>query len=356
MPRSSIQLEKTSKANKLVGLEIGRGIAASIVVLYHVARILEPYAQVSITPLDFFQFGHAGVDFFFVLSGFIIFYVHQKHIGNAAYLPIYFWRRVTRIYPIYWVAALAAMCTIILKGENLPDLTDITHSILLMPGQYTPLVGVAWTLVAEVQFYLIFGILILNRWAGIALVIIWQTAVISSLFGQSFATESSVSMYHLQFLMGIVAAHYALKLQDVPKYILPISIAVFGAVSIMENITMIDGYGEIARLLYGIPSMGILIGLADPNIKWRYGKLLRLMSLLGASTYSVYLFHLFFIGLLFLVLKTLIPGILAHVWLLYFPTVLISIAGGVIVSKLIELPVLRYTKSIYPKRDHSAPR
>ena len=50
-----------------------------------------------------FLFAHAGVDFFFVLSGFIIYRVHRGDIGSPHRLSRYAWRRFVRIYPTYWI-------------------------------------------------------------------------------------------------------------------------------------------------------------------------------------------------------------------------------------------------------------
>ena len=61
---------------KLTSIEAARGIAAVMVVFYHAARHLK--ADYNVMPWEgIAQFGHAGVDFFFVLSGFIIFFVHR---------------------------------------------------------------------------------------------------------------------------------------------------------------------------------------------------------------------------------------------------------------------------------------
>ena len=51
-----------------------------------------------------FQFGHAGVDLFFVISGFVILFVHWEDIGRPQRISRYAGRRLTRILPIYWVA------------------------------------------------------------------------------------------------------------------------------------------------------------------------------------------------------------------------------------------------------------
>jgi peptidoglycan/LPS O-acetylase OafA/YrhL len=53
-----------------------------------------------------FGFGYVGVDFFFVLSGFIIDHVNSAELGRAANMPRYLWHRFSRIYPIYWIILL----------------------------------------------------------------------------------------------------------------------------------------------------------------------------------------------------------------------------------------------------------
>ena len=44
-----------------------------------------------------------GVNFFFVPSGFIIFFAHAKDVGRPARIGTYLWRRFARVYPTYWV-------------------------------------------------------------------------------------------------------------------------------------------------------------------------------------------------------------------------------------------------------------
>ena len=288
------------------------------------------------------------MDFFFVLSGFIIFYVHEQHINKTSYLPVYLWRRVTRIYPIYWIALVSTLILGFLHSQHLPDLQTFTRSLFLLPGNYKLPLDVAWTLVAEMQFYIFFGIFIVNRWVGLTLFLAWQGITIASYFELYPAPYFPVSAYHLQFLMGIIAAYGTQKLGTIP-YLLHSSIVVFLGVSLLENTAIIDGYGNIARLLYGIPSMGILIGLTGLKNPPQNKLIARILGVLGSSTYSIYLFHLLFISVFLFVAKSLIPGILHNVWVLFIPTVCFGIIGGVLVSILIELPLLKYTKGLFPK-------
>ena len=67
---------KTSTGHKKLNLlQVYRGIAAILVVLFHLNEMsIERLKQV--TFFNLFQAGWSGVDYFFVLSGFIMVYVH----------------------------------------------------------------------------------------------------------------------------------------------------------------------------------------------------------------------------------------------------------------------------------------
>src|SRR5437870_555325 len=140
-------------AQKLTGIEAGRGIAALLVLGVHARDHL--FTDFGSVPLgDFFVFGHAGVDFFFVLSGFIIFYVHADDIGRPYRLMHYLRRRFTRIYPFYWVISLLTLTAIVLSAhQGLPSAGQFIASALLIPLNDIVIVPVAWTLQQEIVFY-----------------------------------------------------------------------------------------------------------------------------------------------------------------------------------------------------------
>ena len=54
-----------------------------------------------------FDFGHAGVEFFFVLSGFIILHIHWKDLGHPSRFSSFAGKRFLRIYPMYWLVLAA---------------------------------------------------------------------------------------------------------------------------------------------------------------------------------------------------------------------------------------------------------
>src|SRR5579871_1076881 len=90
-------------------LQYGRGVAALLVCIFHFERgreQLHPQLTAAVGSIDFnyiFRAGHSGVEFFFILSGFIIFHVHQLDLGRPARLSTFYLNRAIRILPMYWL-------------------------------------------------------------------------------------------------------------------------------------------------------------------------------------------------------------------------------------------------------------
>ena len=83
------------KMARLLTLQVTRGVAANLVVFSHLFIVQTRYTGGDILPAFSF-YGIAGVDIFFVLSGFIMVAVAGKSTGAIQFL----WRRAVRIYPV----------------------------------------------------------------------------------------------------------------------------------------------------------------------------------------------------------------------------------------------------------------
>lgn len=155
----NIAADNTKAMEMIGGLQMLRGLAATLVVLFHLqgASVGEGFDPGF---LRWFQGGDAGVDVFFVLSGFVIFHAAQgrQDRGAAWFLRQRFWR----IVPAYWsalaltLAALAALGVIRGDWADWPSAARIGLSVFLLPLP-DQVMAVAWTLTVEGLFYLVFA-------------------------------------------------------------------------------------------------------------------------------------------------------------------------------------------------------
>lgn len=123
---------------RLGGLDAVRFAAAMMVVLTHVP------GRVGLSgPLPFGPWGGNGVDVFFVLSGYLLW---RPFVTGTPKTTAYLVNRAARILPAYW---LAVIVLVPLRGAELGGY------LLMVPDQAHVPLGVVWTLVAEVQFYLV---------------------------------------------------------------------------------------------------------------------------------------------------------------------------------------------------------
>jgi exopolysaccharide production protein ExoZ len=315
-----------------------------MVVLYHVARHFDAnYDMRALKAL--FQFGHAGVDLFFVISGFIILFVHFNDIGRPEQMGRYAGRRLTRVLPVYWIALTLTICRKWAGGHGTP-LGDLAWAIIPLPIIADPVLGVAWTLQYEFVFYLAFCVLILNRAAGLGVIILWLAAVVAAATsaGITSVPEAYWGISNLEFFAGMAVA-YRLRNSGVQHYktALAAGIVLFAIASVTEDLGWMDGYGAFARLAYGLPSALIVLGSAEAS---RRGSLRvpSILRTLGGASYSVYLFHFTLIGIFWQswlatgLDKTVPPAIGFVVF------VSGAIAAGVAISRLIEYPLMRFVR------------
>jgi exopolysaccharide production protein ExoZ len=205
--------------SEIIPLQYGRGMAALLVCLFHYERILNQAhdsanAAMGTTFVEYiFRAGHSGVEFFFILSGFIIFRTHRSDINRPRRLASFYGKRAIRILPMFWMIvipyglAILAMSSrgAITPGKFILDTLFIPHS-----GQMT--LPAAWTLQHELVFYVLFGVLILNESAGILSLALWQLSCVAvllfALLPQDYLLPISIlfGFYNFGFLFGIAIA------------------------------------------------------------------------------------------------------------------------------------------------------
>src|SRR5262245_49078774 len=175
-----------------------------MVVLFHVFESLGSGAL----GIPRLPVGSAGVDLFFVTSGFIMVYVAGARETPAKFLV----NRVARIVPLYWVATFAVVGLAAYKPWLFPtarlDFESILASLAFIPhhdaaGQLTPVLFLGWTLNCEMLFYVLFTVsmLVPARFRMAMLV-----AMITAAFGAGLAAadSSAASFYGTPILFEFV--------------------------------------------------------------------------------------------------------------------------------------------------------
>jgi exopolysaccharide production protein ExoZ len=301
--RETTRRDMPSGREKLSGVQAGRGVAALLVVLYHATRGLSLPQYLGFIPFgNIFGFGHAGVDFFFVLSGFIITHAHTEDIGKPERFYRYAWRRITRIYPLYWFVTFIEVVRAFFSPDPVIRLapSHIVDSLLLLPASMEPLVSVGWTLRSEMLFYIAFGLTVLDRRFCRPLVItalLFVAIGVVSPPGDPWA-NLLLSSFNIQFLMGIAAARFLAR-RRVPN---PAAVLICGALGFLavgglEVLGVVPLNGIVARSLYGAAATAILLGLVEAE----RGGSIRFAArwvMIGNASYSLYLIHLTIMPLL----------------------------------------------------------
>lgn len=332
---------------KLKGIEVARGLAALLVVFYHISRLFEQ--NFGFFPLGkFTEIGHSGVDFFFVLSGFIIYFIHRKDIGHKSKLKPYILKRLVRIFPLFWIVFLLHLALIpFVSSVNLPTISSGFLQFFLFPINVKELViGVSWTLQYEMLFYLLFALLILNRTIGRIVFIFWFLVLVMQFMGiYNFNIPLVSSAFCFQFMAGIVAAYIVsnFSIKHLKKYFY-VGISLLLIIWLAELSQYINGYDKSARLFYGLAFSLVVIGVVaiENGRKMEYAKI---WLILGKSSYSIYLTHLFFGGIYYKIMDLMGALVVLPASLNIIIVVVFTVVTGVVFSHIIEFPVTRYLRS-----------
>ena len=311
---------------KLNSIQALRGIAALSVFLCHVMAIEEAHSERGAKLTDLWINGAHGVDLFFVISGFIMVWVAADVQRGLAPAGDFLFSRATRIYPLWWLFAIAMVFFFFtMKGTfwdapriSAAELNGPLHlikSFLLWPQPEHPVLGVGWTLVHEMYFYVAFALLILLMPARFRPhgIIAWSIAVIiGAIAGLSdhFSGNVVELIFYpmtLQFTLGAMVG-YAIK-SGWRKH--AFACAILGASGLLIPFLNLDipttkaafsvlgdesfsGLSLVWRrtVFYGIPTALLIYGLVSLELERGLGRWVpKLMVDLGDWSYSLYLAH-----------------------------------------------------------------
>jgi exopolysaccharide production protein ExoZ len=337
--------DRNSRRMQFQSLQAGRGIAAIMVVLYHTEGILS-LTKYWHSTTHYFYFGARGVDFFFVLSGIVLFHAHREDMGRPGRVVDYYWKRVRRIYPIYWVVLLATLPAFFFSSSFGNGLARspyaIVESLILLPIVHVgTIIPVAWTLYHEVMFYLVFSLLLWRRTFGAVTMWLWMFASVCSLVvtPANPVVAAYLSPLHLLFGVGMVIA-ILVRHTSFPG----LPLAVIGACgfailsyaddAIRSNVSFLPlAFGLCA----GMVASGLMLYEKQRDIRTP-----AFLSLLGDASYSIYLIHYAALSLTAKVVFRLWRVHSVPVWVGAGILLIIAVTSGVALHILVEKPLLRW--------------
>jgi exopolysaccharide production protein ExoZ len=291
--------------HKIRSLELLRALAAILVVLFHTETIFGTSGH---TPFHgLFDAGNRGVDLFFVLSGFIIAYVHRGDLGRPARLGHYVYNRLTRIYPAAWIMTALALGVYasgfggVGKSGKL-DPGSVAASFLLLAQHGPPLVNVTWTLTYEMFFYAVFAVVIVNLRAGLALLLLWQaTAAVVAIAG----VRLGFSGYYLrsiclEFSLGLACAWWVIH-TPAPRRPWPSwALLILGSASFTAGMALNTAL-DWAPVLCALGAAALILALVRLEQSGQIRVPIALVRIGGAS-YAIYVVHYSVITLLGVIL------------------------------------------------------
>jgi exopolysaccharide production protein ExoZ len=324
-----------------------RGLAALLVVFHHsiiqLAPVRDHYAHV--------EFGQAGVDIFFVISGFVIYLSNGKgRLGSGEFLK----RRIIRIVPLYWLATLAVVAVAVVAPRFFATTTltaqDVAQSLLFVPAysaafpsQIWPVLVPGWSLNYEMFFYLVFavGLLVARERLLLFLVATLGILVVAGLLLDPHLAplKSYTDLRLLEFLFGVLLARLyldmGLKGLSGLGILLPaglLLLAISPALPMLQLGKIPPWALPAALIVTGALAMEkLLVSTSSP-----------LLQLMGDASYALYLSHLFTLGALRAIwAKAGVPVDNPQWTLLWFGVALsASVVVGIAVHKWLEKPLL----------------
>ena len=340
-----------NRAGRITTLQLFRGVAALLVVFYHATVYSQEQLGYSFLG-GLFLFGYTGVDFFFVLSGFIIYYIHAADIGDPSRLRPYLTKRLARIFPTYWIvtaiklALIVVVPTIAKSYER--DLAVIVKSILLVPQTNLPLIGAAWTLSYELLFYILFGLAILVGsawayrlvWVWVAATVIYTSAkLLWPTLPDSLLLQFLLNERNLEFCLGCLSAHFVMTRKVPLTPVLVISgVLLFGlaALRVAQGVVPL-----FYTPIFGVASFLVVTGSAAYELRNRV-QVPRLLVFLGDASYSIYLTHVMFINAVVLVYRRLNVASIFGPFVTTLSLVVLSVVAASAFYFVLERPMLRW--------------
>ncbi|BCM89882.1 hypothetical protein IAD21_01732 [Abditibacteriota bacterium] len=371
------------KTSRFHFLDAMRGVAAAAVVLHHLffSSVMVTVYQ-AVSPFFvrvLFQAGAHGVEIFFVLSGFVIAHSLRNNPLSLASLGQFILRRQVRLDPPYWAALVLGLGSLWLRNhlpgvvrEPLPSPRELVlnatylHELFRLPKSAIVL-EVAWTLCLEIQFYLLFIVIlwlchdtprpqqpysseedsppIANR----AIVAMWVSGV-ACLVVRHFVVDAAYFWTAWHYFVAGTLAYWAVSRKTNGFWIA----SFLGAFVVSWGASWLSHPIHRGPYMNSANPLALFVGAATALALWQLGirgqlgiwNNVRPLQYLGRISYSLYLTHLMVVLMVlrlgYKITKNNVPA--AFVWMVVCGAVCVLVAHAFYL--LIERPSLRWASAI----------
>jgi peptidoglycan/LPS O-acetylase OafA/YrhL len=311
-------------------LQAGRAIAAIAVVCLHAGDYLRTYAGASAgLAARAFAHGGLGVDFFFVLSGFIIFYCNAGCAGERFDGSRFALSRATRIYvPYLPLGILYGVAYTFLPALGAGNTSwSWLSTLTLLPSGKFPALSVAWTLQHEIVFYAL-AFIMLKTGQVLRLSLAWGSAIVlADVLGYKAV---GLWLLDLEFLFGMAAAYLGARRFSRADYALALAGCALVAAYFMFS-------SHVSSVVFALGLALILPLVVKAELAGKIG-VNKVPIFLGGASYAIYLIHPLAMNLASRALRGLEPPILLTL------LIGISVAAGIAYHLLFEAPALRWVR------------
>ncbi len=348
---------------KIASIHHLRGIASLGVLLFHAFAFVSGYGNDWI-PADLTRIGEAGVDIFFVISGFILTVAVRRAPGRTAFVL----GRLARVGGPYWAVVIGIAAMTLAAPTAFRSFTWAPHDLvlslafvpsILRDGSIFPLLEPGWTLSLEMLFYLLLAVA-LGLPARLRSVLICLALVLLAATGWllDLPQGESLAWFYTQavlveFGFGVVIAELYLAGWRADRH-QALAALIFGGLGLALAAGDPPDAFERARLwCYGVPAALIVGGalFLEAAGKWRAHAVL---SWLGDISYSLYLTHV-------LVVATTVKLLAGRVGMfgdsggdvvLLAMALAAAFAAATLFYRAVEQPSLRLASRVQKRRNH----
>ena len=345
MPERSDAEPAVGGRERLRLVQVLRAVAALMVVAHHATILLEERMR---APNSIWLGGTAGVDLFFVISGFVMMLTSARMGRGVRAGGRFFVRRLERVAPLYWIVTTVKLVTMLLIPalaiHVLGTVWHVVASYLFVPslgptGTMEPLVVVGWTLNLEMMFYVLVALALLFRAPVVAVV----GAALVALTGLGFVSRLPSAVLHtwaspivLEFCFGMLLAK-AMRAGRLPgRWGSGVLLGAGWFVLLATPWAMVSAW---RALVWGIPAAAVLAGAL--GLERTLGPRAPRWALeMGNASYSIYLSHGFVLPLVGVLLlrAELHAAVLKSAAIAL--SLLLSALVGELVYRAVELPMM----------------